>query len=374
MGKQLTIDEELDFLRAAIKINAPSWKEKEVVALLDNIFEGTPARILIDDVGNFVATSGSGKPIILLSSHMDTIDQPLPFKEDGDWIAGRGAVDCRPSLLAMALATRRMIINGHPGTIIFSGIVAEEVSTAGIEHFLNDSLKPSCAIFGEPTALKICIAYKGRAWFEISVLAKPGHVAAAWIHVNGIEVMHELKEKIAYNLAELIKHKKLSPFYTPRATLTTMETDTIPNMLPRKVRADLDIRFPPTIPKETIGSIVETARKEIEAKHRKRDDTLSIETKTMSMINGVRVSTKTRLCKNLRAAIEKVTEQKSILVKKTGTTFMNHIAEHHDIPIVTFGPGDPTLEHGDAERISKSKFLQAVLILENFLKNQLRDL
>ncbi|MFX0100741.1 MAG: M20/M25/M40 family metallo-hydrolase [Candidatus Hodarchaeota archaeon] len=361
-------DEEIDFLRESIKIFAPSWKEKAIVELLKNIFDDFKDTIEIDDIGNFKVTLGKGKPVLMLASHMDTISQPLEFREDEENIYGRGAVDCRSSLISMALAAHRAASKDLKGTIIFTGIVAEEVTTKGVEFILKDLEKPDFAIFGEPTAQKICIAYKGRVWLQVVITLSPGHSSAPWIYLNGFEILYEFYTMLNERLQGLIKHKKLSPFYTPRATITTINSDNIPNMLPEEVNADVDIRIPPTIKETVILDIIDELVEKLDEKYKKMDPRYNFEFIIKSVANGIRVQTNNDLCKDLSDSVEEVIGEKTKFVKKTGTCFMNNIGNYFSCPIVTYGPGDPSLEHTKGEFIPKKEFIASVEILEKTIE------
>jgi len=366
-----TSEEELAILRDSIQVYAPSFQEKPIIELLEKIFDGTGASFAVDDFGNVKVISGSGSPVVLLASHMDTIANELPFSEDDASFRGRGAVDCRPSLFAMALAIRRVLVKSFQGTIIFGGIAAEEVSTEGIKIFLEAMQeKPDFAIFGEPTGTtKICIAYKGRVWLKISITCQAGHVAAAWIHVNAIEIIDEFYSMLKDRLQTLVKNKELTPFFTPRAAITTIQAGSIPNMLPAEAMADIDIRFPPAIEKEKIITLCMAIKDELLAKYGGRDPTLAITIEIKSSIDGIRVSQDNAIYSGLASCIETITGEKPSFVKKTGTTFMNHIGTFFNCPVVTYGPGDPALEHTEEERIEKKEFLDAINVLEMWLLN-----
>lgn len=360
-------DAEIDVLREAVKIHAPSWQEGPVVALLDKVFEGTSARKVVDRVGNVRYIAGSGSPVILLASHLDTIDEPMPFREDKDALWGRGAVDCRASLVSMALAMRRRLNRALLGTLVFGGIVAEETSTAGVEAFLEGDLVPDFVIFGEPTNLhRVCIAYKGRILVKVSVKSSPGHVAAAWIFHNSIEIAWDFYEALKHRLAAIVKHRELTPFHSPRATATTIHGGSTPNVMPDAAVIDIDVRFPPSIKKETVISVLQEIRGETLAKHasdEKMNGEVIIDLSIESASDGIRVSTDNQLCVELAKAIKEVTGGEPRFVKKTGTTFMNQIGNTYACPIVTYGPGDPSLEHTQEERIDKQEFLQAIDVL-----------
>jgi [amino group carrier protein]-lysine/ornithine hydrolase len=365
-----TAEQELQALRDAIKAYAPSFQEKPIVAILKRIFNGLPVTFSVDSFGNVKVVAGKESPVLLIASHMDTIASELPFSEDAEYLHGRGAVDCRPSLLAMALATRRAVVKGFTGTIVFGGIAAEEVSTHGIKVFLEDMVeKPDFAIFGEPTgAGKICIAYKGRVWLGVSVGCKPGHVAAAWIHANAIETIAEFYQALKDALKSLVKGKDMTPFFTPRATITTIHAGSIPNMLPEGATADVDVRFPPAIKKEQVIEMANQIKDDLVKKYKIVDPSFSMSLEVKSSIDAIRVDQDNAACEMLAACIESEgAGEKPTFVKKTGTTFMNHIGAFFGCPVVTYGPGDPGLEHTPGEKVLKKEFLQAVDILEGFI-------
>jgi LysW-gamma-L-lysine carboxypeptidase len=365
-----TSEQELQALRDAIRAYAPSFQEKPIADILKRIFTGLPTTFSVDNFGNVKAVAGKGSPVLLLASHMDTIASELPFTEDAEFLHGRGAVDCRPSLLAMALATRRAVVKGFTGTVVFGGIAAEEISTDGIKVFLEGMVeKPDFAIFGEPTgAGKICIAYKGRVWLGLSVVCKPGHVAAAWIHANAIEAITEFYEELKAALKSLVKNKELTPYFTPRATITTIHAGSVPNMLPDGATADVDVRFPPGIKKEQVIEVTNRIRDSLVKRNTVIDTGFSMTIEVKSSIDAIKVAQDNAACKALAACIECVCGgEKPSFVKKTGTTFMNHIGAFFGRPVVTYGPGDPALEHTPEEKVLKKEFMRTIDVLEAFI-------
>ncbi|MHA1794030.1 MAG: M20/M25/M40 family metallo-hydrolase [Promethearchaeota archaeon] len=374
MNDIFTTNQEIDLLKEAIRIFAPSFKEEELTNFIINkILNPCKINHIIDDLGNLSFSIGNGHPIILLSSHLDTIDDPLDFSEDKDFIYGRGAVDCRAALMSMILAICRIKKKIQNGMVIFAGIVGEEISTKGIDYFLqNNSIKPDMAIFGEPTSLKICIAYKGRAWINIKIMASEGHVASAWNYINPINVFNEFYEKLSEFLKSLIKNKKLSPFYTPIASITTIHSGNIPNVLPKELTADIDIRFPPNIDKIIIKDYILKLTSELKEINAPKDKRFDINIEIKSLVNGVRTKTDNELNKTIARSIKNIIKNEPVLVKKTGTTFMNQIWEFYKCPTITFGPGDPSLEHTINEKISIKEYLNSIKILEDFLLNTLK--
>ncbi|MFX1444936.1 MAG: M20/M25/M40 family metallo-hydrolase, partial [Promethearchaeota archaeon] len=188
------INDATDFLKECLEIYSPSGQEKKFSEFLATYLKKHDFTVNFDKVGNIIAEKGSGKPVLLLGSHLDTIPGELPvFEKDGK-LYGRGAVDCKPSLASIVYSIAKYDFSKiSGGKIIFTGIVREEDSLIGIEQIFKSDIHADCAIFGEPTKNnQICIGYKGRICIGFRVLTESGHVASSWQYINAIEVSLEI--------------------------------------------------------------------------------------------------------------------------------------------------------------------------------------
>ena len=70
----------------------------------------------------------------------------------------------------------------------------------------------------------------------------------------------------------------------------------------------------------------------------------------------------------LRWAIFNTIKDKPKIIKKTGTTFINHIGLSHGIPSITYGPGDPKLEHTNNEFIEIDEYLKTIEVYKKFFR------
>lgn len=364
----------LDFLKKSIKIYSPSGSEKNIADFYTNFLKHQGFQIHPSDVGNVIATKGSGKPIILLSSHIDTIPNEIPFREDEKFIYGRGAVDCKPSWVSMLYSAGIYDWNGlfqkfkNSGTIILCGVVKEEDSRIGIESFFNMDFNPDMAIFGEPTGYdRICYAYRGRIWIKVSCITDQGHASSSWNYCSSAEVILEFwsrikKLGITYP-KPILNVDESDHFNEITITLTTINAGELGNSTPCKCTADIDIRIPPTLNIVEFSEKIKRIGFDIE-----KEFDVKLNLNFESQIKGVETDTNSLLINALRWAIFKVTGAKSKLLKKTGTTFMNSIVEHYNIPTIVYGPGDPRLEHTNEERISKEEFLNTIKIYSFFFE------
>src|SRR5688500_19465791 len=56
-------------------------------------------QVNIDNLGNIIATKGSGEPYILLCGHMDTVPGQVLVRIEDGYIHGRGASDAKSPLI-----------------------------------------------------------------------------------------------------------------------------------------------------------------------------------------------------------------------------------------------------------------------------------
>ncbi|MCP4761217.1 MAG: M20/M25/M40 family metallo-hydrolase [archaeon] len=370
-----TNEEKIELLRKCLKLYSPSGEEEEVAHIYREILIHNGFKIIPSEVGNVVGIKGNGQPILLLSSHMDTVPPELPFKETETHIYARGAVDCKPAWISMLISGATYDWENlfkkynNSGTIIICGTVSEENNTIGIKDFFKTKIQPDVAIFGEPTKInRICYAYRGRIWIEGKCKAKQGHASSSWNTINPIHVMMNFWDKlkkigISYEKPLLDPNNEKKHFDETTLTLTSIHAGLIGNSTPESCTMEIDIRFPPCKEIERYLKEIETCRKETS-----EDYNTEIEIDVKSKIEGVETDTNTTILNALRWAIFKITGKKTKILKKTGTTFMNLIKKHYSIPTIVYGPGDPKLEHGPDEVISKEEFLQTCEIYNIFFE------
>ncbi len=367
-------EEAKDFLRKCIGFYSPSGQEQEIATFLSDFLEKKGFKVYFDEVGNLIAEKGSGKPVLLLVSHMDTIPGELPIVEKDGKIFGRGAVDCKASLAAMVYSISQFDIEREKaGKIVFGGIVREESARDGIDQFIKSDIQPDHVIFGEPTKInQICIGYKGRLCIGYRVLSQTGHVASAWQYVNAIDVCLEIWKMIkgvCWQLTELYCPKnQITKYYNQVIpTLTIISGGVLTNCVPSECEIHIDIRFPKNVKSEILLSEIRKYVlnfKEVYQKQCRIE--YQIQENISSLIDGFEAKGDEIIIGALRWAIFKTLKNKSKLIKKTGTTFINVIGIHYGIPSITYGPGDPKLEHTDKEFIEIGEYLRTIEIYSKF--------
>ncbi len=364
------------FLKNCIEHYSPSGKEKEYSEFLGRFLQKFDFCVKFDNVGNLIAHKGVGNPLLLLVSHMDTIPGFLPIIEKDGKIFGRGTIDCKSSLAAMVYSITHFNFQEiKNGQIIFAGIVREEDSLIGINEFLKQNINPDFAVFGEPTNInQICIGYKGRIAISLKISTKTGHVASSWQYCNSIEIALEIWQiikKICNRLnIELMQdvESQQKYYYMVIPTISVISGGKLTNVVPAECIIKIDVRFPSEISSQKILQDIRNDILEFKDLLKKNDNKeFEFEEEILSQIEGFEIGGNEIIVGALRWAIFNTLKQKPILIKKTGTTFINQIGIQYKIPSITYGPGNPKLEHTEDEYIVIEEYYEAIEIYTKFI-------
>jgi len=350
-------------LEKALRLYTPSLSEKPMAEFLaDKCDDLGFEDIRIDEVGNLIATKGSGLPRVLFCGHMDTVPGKIKVRKEGDSLYGRGASDAKAPLMAMLFAAAS--IQNNNGTVIFVGAVDEEGNATGIKNLVKSQLDIDYAVFGEPSGLKqVTIAYKGRIAINLKVnVVNSSHASAPWLSKNAIEEAMIFTTELKKDLESGQEDKKKGMLLT--ATVTEIKGGTSHNVTPKECNVIMDIRIPVDMNCTTVGEKITTLVQEVskkrgvEAFHSILDETEPFEAPHNSPL--VRAFT---------LGIMEVEHSRPMLIRKTGTGDMNVIGNQLKIPVVTYGPGDPHASHTIDEKVSMDEFLRGIEVLKKTLQH-----
>ena len=350
-------------LEKALRLYTPSLSEKQMADFLaDKCDDLGFEDIQIDEVGNLIAKKGSGLPRILLCGHMDTVPGKIKVRKEGDSLYGRGASDAKAPLMAMLFAAAS--IQNNNGTIIFVGAVDEEGNATGIKNLVRGKLEIDYAVFGEPSGLKqLTIAYKGRIAINLKVnVGDSSHASAPWLSKNAIEESMIFTRELKKVLESDQENKKKGMMLT--ATVTEIKGGTSHNVTPKECDVTMDIRIPVDMNCKMVGEKITAAiqevskKREVEVFHSILDETEPFEAPHNSPL--VRAFT---------LGIMDIEHSRPMLIRKTGTGDMNVIGNQLNIPVVTYGPGDPHASHTINEKVSMDEYLRGIEVLKKTLQH-----
>lgn len=352
----------IELLKRALEIYTPSRSEAQLANLikekcLDDLgFE----KVNIDSVGNVIATKGNGTPRILLCGHMDTVPGQIPVRIDSGFLFGRGASDAKAPLISMLLACSEF---KQRGTIIFAGVVDEEGNATGIKELVKNNLSIDYAIFGEPSGInRITISYKGRIALKLTCdVLDSAHASAPWLSKNSIEEVFEVWKLLSAEISA--KYDKTdNKSKSVSLSLTEISGGSSHNVTPQKCKVTIDIRVPNGVKCLEILNHLDTSIRNI-SEMRKVKITYRIE----DMTEAFEADHSSPLVRALSLSILDVCKVRSVLLRKTGTGDMNVLGNSLNIPVVTYGPGEPHVSHSKDERVEIQSYLTSIEIYNRAL-------
>jgi len=270
-----TVDSEIARLApvdlAAELVRIPSHpgierQEERVVMALARFFGERDLGVQLEEVlpgrANLLVSIAGARPgpHLLLCGHTDTV--PLNAGDPGVALSGevregrllgRGSVDMKGALAAMATAVVALSRHLPAGRVSFAAVIDEEMESLGAEQLVETSFRADGAVVGEPTQNRIALGHKGLEWLEVHFQGRSAHggtpekginaVSAAGVFLAMVE--NELKPRL---LAR--RHPILGP---PTLNFGTIRGGDQPSTVASTCQLTLDRR---TIPGENFQSIV----------------------------------------------------------------------------------------------------------------------
>jgi len=350
----------VQLLTKMLEIYSPFGKEEEISNFLAKEMRNLGFQVSKDKAGNVIGEIGHGKPVVLLCGHMDTVEGYIPIRVENGKLYGRGAVDAKASLAAMIVAASTFAKALSPCKIIVVGVVDEEGPGKGIKNFIQSGIPIDYAIFGEPSGLnEICLGYKGVIRLKITCETKTGHSGAPWLFNNAIEKTMEIWNHI--KMLRLSEEKLDSRFYSLNYCLTKIKGGSSSPIVPPKCDIHIELRLPPQIKGEYV---LREINREIES-YRLTNPKVSVKIKTEYLIDAFEADRHSLVARALAWAIRKKTLNRVVFSRKTGTGDMNILGNAMKIPVVTYGPGDSSLDHTSNENIEIKEYLKSIEVYSN---------
>ncbi|WP_146417675.1 [LysW]-lysine hydrolase [Haloarcula hispanica] len=339
-----------DLLEAIVRTPSVSRDEEAAAEQLVEFFEAHDREVSLDEVGNVRAPADDG---VLLTSHIDTVPGDIPVRveetDEGDVLWGRGSVDAKGPLCAMAVAAVRTGAS-------FVGVVGEEVDSKGARHLVEDrETAPDAVVNGEPSGWEgITLGYRGLLAGTYVATSESGHSSRP--ENNAIQdaidwwsaVDDEFETDEWHPVFERVTCKPVD-----------FKGGTSSDGLSVEATMDVQLRVPPEYSTDEIREIADGFLE---------NGTVNWDDK----VEPVMQSPRTSAARAFRAAIRKQGGEPTLL-RKTGTSDMNVYAKAWDCPMVTYGPGDSDLDHAPNEHLPLDEYDRSVAVLETATERLLED-
>ncbi len=180
------------FLRDMVRIPSESAQEEEVIKRIKAEMEKVGFdKVEIDPMGNVHGRIGTGKHLIAMDAHIDTVGvgdkdnwdfDPYEGFEDETHIGGRGTSDQEGGMASMVYAGRiikDLELDGDY-TLLVTGTVQEEDCDGLCWQYIIEELgvRPDFVVLTEPTSLNIYRGHRGRMEIKVSTRGVSCHGSA----------------------------------------------------------------------------------------------------------------------------------------------------------------------------------------------------
>ena len=168
--------------RALIDIDSTTGREREVGDFLFRYLEdlasrtgGTVERMpVVDDRFNVFAAWG--EPVVVLSTHIDTVPPFFPSSEDDEQVHGRGACDTKGGIASMIHAIQELLAEGRRGFGLLL-VVGEETDSVGAQKANWEPRGSRWLVNGEPTENRLALGSKGMLYLSLEAEGRAAHSA-----------------------------------------------------------------------------------------------------------------------------------------------------------------------------------------------------
>lgn len=328
----------------------------EARGLAPRLDEAAPGR------PNLLCTVRGARPgrHLILCGHTDTV----PLNADGGgygfsgevidgWLRGRGSVDMKGPLAAMAAALVALDGALPAGEVTLAAVADEEMESIGAEHLVRSGLAADGAVVGEPTGNRIALGHKGLEWLQVEFTGRAAHGGTPERGINAIVAAARFVTLVEARLQPRLAaraHPRLGP---PTLNFGTVAGGDQPSTVAARCRLALDRR---TVPEESyervIGELVDLLH-EVEAAMPGLTSRVGRMPGGMATMAHVALDTPPDhpLAQAAAAARERVLGERGEFTSFPAWTDGALIAGFGNVPTIVLGPGDLALAHAPAEAI-----------------------
>jgi succinyl-diaminopimelate desuccinylase len=336
-------------------VDIPSESRSEA-AVHEYLGTQVPIPLVLDDGETLLYATGSGKPLVLLAGHTDTVPAQgnLPGRIEDGGVVGLGASDMKGGLAVMVELARWVASLHTAGT--------ELAYDLGLLFFPREELGPSenplPAVFErtpliDEANLVICLEptdntlqlgclgnLNGRVVFE----GKSAHSARPWLGVNAIALAFEGLQNVLASEPRDVEIEGL--LFREVISVTQLNAGIASNVIPARAEAIVNFRYAPDrTPESAEARVRELVGHEVEI---------------LSHAPPAHVAAGSALVDQLRAA-----GSFELQPKQAWTNVADFAARGLDA--VNLGPGGTRYAHAVDERVEIAELARTFEALQRFL-------
>jgi putative selenium metabolism hydrolase len=214
----------IEFLHDLVTVPSPSRSERLACELALREMETLGFRdVHLDDMGNVLGRIGSGRRVIAIDAHIDTvgISNPTNWRHDpfrgivvDGTLFGRGASDQKGGLAAAvhgAAVADRIGLGSDLSVWVAATVNGEDCVGLAWQYILNETeIQPEAVVIAMPSHLGICFGQRGRMEVEIVTAGVSTHGSQPDRGTNAISIMMPVIEGLNRLHQELaVEHEML---------------------------------------------------------------------------------------------------------------------------------------------------------------------
>jgi len=186
---------------------------------------------------NVLATwPGHPQPVVVLSTHMDTVPPFITSSEDDARICGRGSCDAKGIIAAQIAAAEKLRAAGVFVGLLF--LVGEERDSIGAKTANQQPIGARFMINGEPTDNRLAVATKGALHVELTAHGKMAHSAYPELGESAIDKLVEALHRL--HAMKLPEDPDVGPC---TKNVGSIQGGRAPNVIPDFAKAELFYRL-----------------------------------------------------------------------------------------------------------------------------------
>jgi acetylornithine deacetylase len=243
----------LELTRALVRIDSTTGREAPVAEFLAAWLEQRGWIVVRQPVlaGRFNVYAHLGRPVVVFSTHLDTVPPFIDLQEDETWLHGRGTCDAKGLAAAMIAAAERLRASGEERIgLLF--VVGEENGSEGALAAAALEPRGRFLINGEPTESQLTIGQKGVLRADLVATGRAAHSAYPTEGESAIVPLLATLQRI--QRIPLPSHPVLGD---TTLNIGRIEGGRAPNVIPDHARAELLFRT--VLPHDDLKRALESA-------------------------------------------------------------------------------------------------------------------
>jgi len=346
----LPMRDDVELLRRLVDIPSFSDRERPAVEELCRQMDARGFQTEIDGAGNAVGTIGMGSKTVVLLGHIDTVPGHVPVRIEDGVLWGRGAVDAKGPLCTFVAAAAVAASSLRSKVTVVGAVGEERLGSPGARAVaLWDA--PDFCVIGEPSGWDaICLGYRGAFGFTYHLRQPSRHSAGPGESAGeqGIAFWNAMSAEL-----DILNRERAasSTFTTITPGLREMHAGS--DGIVDEASMSIGLRLPPGVDTGRLRSrIIELAG--------------PADVHISGIQEGFRSPKQSPLVPPFLRSIRAEGGDPRFTLK-LGTSDMTIVGPVWNCPMVTYGPGDASLDHTPEERIDLADYGRAIRVLRDVL-------